>query len=224
MFVGHYAFSYGAKRIDSTVPMWVLFLAVQFLDLLWAPLVLLDVEKVRIVPGFTASNALDLYYMPYTHGLLAALGWSALAYLAYRALGRGSTARGAVAVAIAVFSHWILDLVVHVPDLPLWDDRMKVGLGLWNRPGLAFALEALVLFAGIAAYFTTGVVRRWPTLLFGALMVALLWWTRIGPAPTTDRAFAASAIVSYVILAVVAWLVERVSRNGIPTPARPGVP
>jgi hypothetical protein len=181
--------------------------------------VLLGVERVRIVPGFTASNALDLYYMPYTHGLLAALGWSALAYLAYRALGRGSTARGATAVAIAVFSHWVLDLVVHVPDLPLWNDRMKVGLGLWNNPGLEFALETLVLFGGIAAYFTTGVARRWPTLVFGALMVALLWWTRIGPAPATDRTFAASAIVSYVVLAAVAWLLERVSRNPVATPA-----
>ena len=39
------------------------------MDLVWSVLVLLGIEKLRIVPGFTEANALDLYYMPYTHGL-----------------------------------------------------------------------------------------------------------------------------------------------------------
>ena len=59
MFVGHYGVSFAAKGIDGSVPLWVLFLAVQLLDVVWAPLVLLGVEKVRIVPGFTATNPLD---------------------------------------------------------------------------------------------------------------------------------------------------------------------
>ena len=73
MFVGHYGMSFVAKRSDGAIPLWVLFLAVQLLDVVWAPLVLLGVEKVRIVPGYTATNPLDLYYMPYTHSLVAAL-------------------------------------------------------------------------------------------------------------------------------------------------------
>ena len=83
MFVGHYGVSFAAKRADRTIPLWTLFLAVQLLDVIWAPLILLGVEKVRIVPGFTATNPLDLYYMPYTHSLVAALVWSVVGAIAY---------------------------------------------------------------------------------------------------------------------------------------------
>src|SRR6185436_20965895 len=83
MFVGHYGVSFAARKAEPAIPLWVLFIAVQLLDVLWAPFVLLGIEKVRIVPGFTASNPLDLYYMPYTHSLVAALLWSAAATGAY---------------------------------------------------------------------------------------------------------------------------------------------
>ena len=93
MFVGHYGVSFAAKRVDRTVPLWVLFLAVQFLDILWAPCILLGIEKVRIVPGFTASNPLDLYYMPYTHSLVAALLWSCVGGFVYQFVARLHAAR-----------------------------------------------------------------------------------------------------------------------------------
>ncbi|HKR95914.1 MAG TPA: hypothetical protein VJW55_11150, partial [Candidatus Angelobacter sp.] len=73
MFIGHYSASFAGRAAEKRLPLWLLFIAVQFIDVLWAIFVLLGVEKVRIVPGFTASNALDLYYMPYTHSLLGAL-------------------------------------------------------------------------------------------------------------------------------------------------------
>ena len=73
MFVGHYSVSFAARARGFAIPLWVLFIAVQLLDVVWAPLVLLGVEKVRIVPGITASHPLDLYYMPYTHSLVAAI-------------------------------------------------------------------------------------------------------------------------------------------------------
>lgn len=101
MFVGHYGMSFAAKRIAPTIPLWVLFVAVQLLDVFWAPLVLLGIEKVRIVPGITASNPLDLYYMPYTHSLLAAGLWSAGALLVYRLFApRGDVGRAAFVVAL----------------------------------------------------------------------------------------------------------------------------
>jgi len=130
MFVGHYGVSFAAKKAEPALPLWVLFIAVQLLDVLWAPFVLLGIEKVRIVPGFTASNPLDLYYMPYTHSLLAAIGWSIVAFLAYRFAVRSAPVRAAAIVGLAVFSHWVLDFLVHRPDLPLYDNTAKVGLGL----------------------------------------------------------------------------------------------
>src|SRR5512143_2522004 len=105
MFVGHYGISFAAKKGDGAIPLWVLFMAVQLLDVVWAPLVLLGVEKARIVPGFTATNPLDLYYMPYTHSLVAAMCWSVAAAAAYRLFCRSSSIRAALLVGAAVFSH-----------------------------------------------------------------------------------------------------------------------
>src|SRR5882762_7661405 len=153
MFVGHYGVSFAARSWDKAIPLWVLFIAVQLLDVAWAPFVLLGIEKVRIVPGITASNPLDLYYTPYTHSLVAAILWSAGAFVVYRLAVAGSRTTSALLVALAVFSHWVLDLVVHRPDLPLYDNAAKVGLGLWNYPALAFAAEAALLFGGMWLYF-----------------------------------------------------------------------
>src|SRR5881397_3163993 len=110
MFVGHYGVSFVAKRADNTIPLWVLFIAVQLLDVFWSGFVLLGFEQVRIVPGFTASNPLDLYYMPYTHSLVAAIGWSVLAAAVYRVAAPSGNKRASTVIGGAVFSHWVLDL------------------------------------------------------------------------------------------------------------------
>jgi hypothetical protein len=149
MFVGHYGVSFAAKRVEPAIPLWVLFLAVQFLDVLWAPFVLAGIEKARIVPGFTASNPFDLYFMPYTHSLIGALFWSCVGGLGYQIVARPSHRRPSVIIGLAVFSHWVLDFIVHRPDLPLYDNSSKVGLGLWNAPTLAFGLEATLFLGGM---------------------------------------------------------------------------
>src|SRR5258707_15362156 len=66
MFLGHYGVSFAAKPMAPRVPLWVWFIAVQWLDVVWSVLVLAGIEQLRVVPGFTQANALDLYYMPYT--------------------------------------------------------------------------------------------------------------------------------------------------------------
>jgi len=208
MFVGHYGVSFAARRLDHSPPLWLLFIAVQLLDVLWAPFVLLGIERARIVPGITASNPLDLYYMPYTHSLVAALLWSAVALALYRLRREGSGSRtAAVIVGLAVFSHWVLDFVVHRPDLPLYDDTAKVGLGLWNRPALAFALEAAVLFGGMALYLGGQRGPRLPMILFGLGMLVVQAYVFFGPPPISIQAAALTALASYTVFAAVAsWL------------------
>jgi hypothetical protein len=208
MFVGHYGVSFAVKRSAVSVPLWVLFIAVQLLDVAWAPLVLLGVEKVRIVPGITASNPLDLYYMPYTHSLVAALLWSVGAFVVYRLAMPRARTPAALVVAGAVFSHWVLDFVVHRRDLPLYDNADKVGLGLWNLPALAFALEAALLFGGMWLYFRTGLARRTATAAFGLIMLAIQAYVFFGPPPASDKAAAATALVAYVVFAVVIRLID----------------
>ena len=209
MFVGHYGVSFAAKRVAPAVPLWALFIAVQLLDVFWAPFILLGIEKVRIVPGITASNPLDLYYMPYTHSLLAALLWSGGALVVCRLFAARAVAGAAASVvALAVLSHWILDWLVHRPDLPLYDNTAKVGLGLWNFPGVAFALEAGLLFGGMWLYFGTASVRRLHMAVFGLVMLAIQAYVFFGPPPVSDKAAAWTALVAYAVFAAVVARLE----------------
>lgn len=208
MFVGHYGVSFAARSSQAPVPLWVLFIAVQLLDVAWAPLVLLGIEKVRIVPGITASNPLDLYYMPYTHSLVAAVIWSAGAFGVYRLTRRQGGTASSLIVAGAVFSHWALDFLVHRSDLPVYDNAAKVGLGLWNLPALAFGLEAALLFFGMWLYFRKSARRRAATTAFGVIMLAIQAYIFFGPPPASDKSVAATALVSYVVFAIVIGALE----------------
>jgi hypothetical protein len=209
MFVGHYGVSFAVRRVAPTVPLWALFIAVQLLDVFWAPFILLGIEKARIVPGITASNPFDLYYMPYTHSLLAALLWSTGAlvvcslFVTPRRLGKA-----AFALALAVFSHWVFDFLVHRPDLPLYDNTAKVGLGLWDVPALAFGLEAGLLFGGMWLYFSTAVVPRLRMVVFGLVMLAIQAYVFFGPPPRSDKAAAWTALVAYAVFAAVVARLE----------------
>src|SRR5262249_31687626 len=127
MFIGHYGPALAAKPLARQIPLWLLFVAVQWLDFCWSALVLLGVEKGRIVPGLTQRRSLDLYYMPFTHGLIGALVLSIVFGAVGSAIVRTRRMAAFAVLAAAVFSHWLLDLVVHMPDLPLIDDQMKVG-------------------------------------------------------------------------------------------------
>jgi membrane-bound metal-dependent hydrolase YbcI (DUF457 family) len=209
MFVGHYGISFAAKKTTPSVSLATLFVAVQLLDVGWSLLVLLGVEKVRIVPGITATNPLDLYYMPYTHSLVAALLWSAAALALYRLVRPRAPRGAALVVGAAVFSHWVLDFLVHRPDLPLFDDSAKVGTGLWNFPVIALALEVTFLFGGLGLYFLTGVTRRTGLIIFAVLMVAIQMFVFFGPPPASDRAAAMTALAAYAVFAVVIARLER---------------
>jgi hypothetical protein len=213
MFVGHYGVSFAARRTGVLLPLWVWFVAVQWLDLGFMTLVLAGVEKVRITEGFTDSNALDLYYMPYTHGLPGALAMS----LVFSGIVAASfpAARRPMAfavVALASFSHWILDLFMHTPDMPLWDNHDKVGFGLWDHLALALVAEFAVLVLGVSLYLrSVTLTERGARLIWGfvALLVVLHLGNTFGPTPPSPEAFAASALAGYVLLAALAAWVER---------------
>lgn len=221
MFAGHYAPGFLARRLEPGLPLWVLFLAVQLLDVFWALFVFAGIERVRIVPGFTATNPLDLYYMPYTHSLPGAIAWSVAAALAWRLASGGR--RGAVLVGAAVFSHWPLDLLVHRPDLALYDDSAKVGLGLWDYPFVTLALEGALLFGAMALYLARSRPRPgragYSMPVMAAVVLALQAGMLFTPPPPSDRAMAATALLSYVVLtAVIAWL-EKGRVDEAPAPA-----
>lgn len=155
--------------------------------------------------------------MPYTHSLLAAALWSVAAYLGWRVWkARGAAAAAAAAVGWAVFSHWILDAVVHRPDLPLYDNTAKVGLGLWNQPTVAFGLESLLLLGGVILYIRTRSSRRIAAWTFAAAMLAVHTVAFFGAPPETPAMAAVMAFGSYVTFAVVAGWLERGHRPEAP--------
>ncbi len=212
MFIGHYGPAFAAKPLARPVPLWLLFVAVQWLDVCWSVLVLPGIEKLRIVPGFTEGSALDLYYMPFTHGLAGALALSAVFGL-LALFVRDRRAAAVAVVAGAVFSHWLLDLVVHVPDLPLIGDSLKVGFGLWRWLWISLPLELATLLAGALLY-----ARRVPSKtrrgdlwlwLFVAAMAGLELYVAFAPPPATPPAQAQNALLVYALLALAAGLVDR---------------
>ncbi len=213
MFVGHYGASFAAKAIDKSIPLWLLFIAAQLVDVLWAVFVALGVEKVRIVPGFTATNAFDLYYMPFTHSLVGAVGWSLAALLIYGLVRRSARWLAAALVGGTVLSHWFLDLPVHKPDLPLYDNALKVGLGLWDYPVITLLLEAALLFAGMYLYFKVtrpvSWAGRYGMVIFGVAILLVQGSVLLGPPPGTANEAAATAMVSYVVLAAAIYWLER---------------
>ncbi len=208
MFVGHYSVSFAARATEKRLPLWLLFLAVQWIDVMWSIFVLLGIEKVRIVPGFTASNDLDLYYMPYTHSLLGVLCWSALAYVVCQMVPQLRGKRTGLILAAAVFSHWVLDLIVHVPDMSLYDSVGKMGFGLWNHRAAALTLEMAVLLGGAALLYRTAAhkARLVGFVIFLACVQVVN--TFFFPPPKSDHAMAITAFVLYVVLALIAWWVE----------------
>jgi len=209
MFIGHYSASFAGKAAEKRLPLWLLFIAVQFIDVLWAIFVLLGVEKVRIVPGFTASNDLDLYYMPYTHSLVGALGWSVVAYAVCQMIPRLRGRRPGLILASAVFSHWILDLIVHRPDLTLYDSVGKMGFGLWNYRVPEFLLEIALLVAG-AVWLVKKVGLKGRLIAYVCVLAAVQFAsTFLLPQPTSGRAEALTALFFYLLLALIAWWMER---------------
>jgi hypothetical protein len=212
VFIGHFAVAFAAKKAAPRVSLGTLVLAAAFLDAVWPVLVLLGVERFRIVPGFTAINPFDFTYYPWSHSLLMTLVWAAAFALVYFAASRDRG--GAVWVAIVVASHWLLDFVSHRPDMPLYPGgREKLGLGLWQSIPATFAVEGVMFAAGIAVY--VGVTRSRDRIgsiawwAFVALLLALYipgpWASR----PPSENAVAIFGIIALLIFGPWAYWIDR---------------
>ena len=221
MFVGHYSVAFAARTEKNKIPLWVLFIAVQFLDYLWATLVLVGIEKLRVIKGFTAGSMLDSYFHPYSHSLIATIAWSVLAALVYKPLcswlGYTYTKSAALIVGVAVFSHWILDLIAHPRDLPIYDNTWKVGFGLWNYRAPEFALEIALLAGGIMLYLTRNLMpasRKVATIGFGVgLTIIQIGDTYVPRQALTDKATATGIWIFYTLFVIVAFFLEKMGRR-----------
>ena len=213
MFIGHYAAAFAARAVKPAIPLWQLFVAVQLVDFAWAGLVLAGIEKMRVTKGFMEASMLDLHHMPYTHSLVSAVVWAIAAGVLYAALRRGANKwmAGAI-IAGAVFSHWLLDLVVHVPDLELWPGGMRVGFGLWNNYPVALAVEFGVLLGGFVLYLrmteAKGLIGRiWPWV-FMALLALAEFANHAAPIPEDMEMAGYMGTATFLVLTALAGICD----------------
>jgi membrane-bound metal-dependent hydrolase YbcI (DUF457 family) len=211
MFIGHFGIALAAKRAAPRTSLGALVAAAQLLDLIWPPLVLAGIEKVRIDPGNTRFTPLDFESYPYSHSLLTAALWSVVAAAAYWIAKRYG--RGALVVGLAVFSHWVLDFITHRPDLPLYPgSHVFAGLGLWNSvpatmiaEGAIFAIGVWLYAAGTRAkdkYGSGGLIS------FVAFLAIIYVVNAIGAPPPNAHAVAWAAMAVF-ILVFWAWRFDR---------------
>jgi hypothetical protein len=212
MFVGHYAASLALKKYDKHASLGVLFLGVQLVDILFFPFVLLGIERINIIENYTQSTHFQLEYMPYTHSLLGSVLWALAAYALFRWVIVKQHGI-ALVVAIAVFSHWVLDLVVHTPDLPLWSDAsLKLGFGLWNNAIATFVLEAVLLVGALWAYLRSSSALtsagKYGMSIFVVFLVLVNIPNIFGPLTSDSKmALAVTALAAYFVFAAIAhWL------------------
>ncbi len=182
--------------------------AAMFVDLLWPILLLLGIEHVRIQRGATRFSPLDFYDYPWTHSLVMGIAWGILFAIVYWAVTRYG--RGALVVGLCVVSHWLLDVIVHRPDLPLFPGGgPKVGLGLWNSPIATIGIESAIFAISILIYRDTvkprdriGSVAFWAFVLF---LAAVYIASASGAPPPSVRALAYVGLAGWILPFWAGW-------------------
>jgi hypothetical protein len=212
MFIGHWAPALVAAAHPKAPSLGTLFLGGQLVDWAFFAFVLADIEHLRLSPGISVMNPMDLYHMPYTHSLAGTLafgaGFAALIWLLTR------NRVGALIGGAVVVSHWFVDFLVHIPDLTLWGSAPKLGLGLWNYPALAMPLElGLTALAFAALIRARRPTRRGiaPLAILAAVMLLVQAANWFGPQPT-EPDFAAAMLVfgTYGVITLIAeWAGRR---------------
>jgi hypothetical protein len=212
VFIGHWAPAFAAAALSKKAPgLGKLFVAAQLVDWGFFAFATVGIEKMRIVPGITAMNPLDLYHMPYTHSLLGACVWALAFALVMLVLRLGTTA--AMIGAGVVVSHWFLDLLVHRPDLTLAGGDVKVGLGLWNAPMAAIVVELIVLGVCFWWYLRRTKGPIVPPLILMLVLLAMQAVNWFGPPPE-------SAGLGLYLTALAAFLVATVTAAWVGTTRR----
>jgi hypothetical protein len=224
LFLGHYGVALALKRAEPKLSLGTLFVAAQLLDLLWGIFLLLGWEHARIEP--TAVIPLEFYDYPISHSLVGALAWGVVAAACYYSWPTRDTTRhwqAAAIVGVAVFSHYPLDVLVHLPDLPIMgNDSLKLGLGLWNHPVAAMVAELGVFGLGLVVYAALR-SKRYPVRAgrLAVLVIVLLgtyFASVYGPTPTSMKTVGVSVIgLVLVVAALAAWADRRASPEEIDT-------
>ena len=214
MLAGHIGAALALGRAERRVNIGVLVAAALLLDIILWLLVLVGWESVTIPGNFGSTHQAE-YRFPYSHGLAASVVWSAIAaagaWAAYARFG-SVRARAAMLVAGAVFSHWLLDALVHRPEMPLIGaTSRRVGIALWDNMPVALAVEAALVVLGIVLFLRGCALPRGKSVTLAVLSLVILVLTVVGmtlaPPPPSALAMAGSSLATLLaVCAFVAWL------------------
>ncbi|MGH7269968.1 MAG: metal-dependent hydrolase [Polyangiaceae bacterium] len=211
MFIGHLAVGFASKRLAPRASLGTLMAAPLLLDLIWPAFVLAGFERFRIDPGNTAVTPLAFDSYPWSHSLVMSIVWALLFAGGYYAITRYTV--GAEVIAAGVVSHWVLDVVSHRPDMPLfpWASSPRIGFGLWESVPATLAVETSMFVAGVALYVHTTRARdrvgRWALAAFVGFLLIVYAVNLFGPLPSSVRAIAVAALAAW-IFPVWAWWVD----------------
>lgn len=209
MFIGHFGAGLASKAVDKKLSLGTIILATQFIDLMWPILLLLGVEKVKIEPGNTPFTPLNFVSYPYSHSMFTVLIWGILFGVIYFALKKDL--KGSIVLGLLVFSHWILDLISHRPDLPLFPwGEFKAGFGLWNSVLLTIVVEGAIFIGGIYFFLKAKEdkdskfnVRFWSFIIF----LSFIYFSNIaGPVPPSESELAYTGLALWIFVAWGYWI------------------
>jgi hypothetical protein len=209
MFLGHFGLGLAAKSASPRTSLGTLWMAAQFLDLIWPVFVLLGLERVEIDPGNTVVTPLDFVSYPFSHSLLSAIGWAFLFAGIYWLLRRNGLST--FIVLLLVLSHWFLDAIAHRPDLPLYPGSSHmIGLGLWNSRLGTLLVEGVLFFWGLAIYRRATRARdAIGTYAFRTLMIFLVLiflMNLLGPPPPDAHSVAILALGQWLLILWAYWV------------------
>ncbi len=209
MFIGHYAAGFAIKRKAPDIPLWLIFISVQFVDILAFTLILLGVEKISYNPTDNPFLRTSIDYVPYSHSLFYSVIFAVFAYSLFQ---HTRTHKWGVALSIGVISHWFLDAIVHVKDLPLFLNTHKVGLGLWRLPMTAFVFE-LSLLVIAAIYFLPGIEKKRLHILTICFLAGGFFAMFLAPEQeATPQMASIASLTLYTIVTALAYFTERKKR------------
>lgn len=210
MFIGHFGAGLAAKKIDKAPSLGTLFMAAQFIDLLWPFLLIFGIEKVAVEPGISTVTPFNFIYYPFTHSLLGVIIWGVLFGAVYFLLRKNL--KTSILLGALVVSHWFLDLLVHIPDLPLFPwESVKVGIGLWNSLIGTLILEGAIFAAGVYLYISAtkpkqrrkGTKSFWGLILFLSVIYIM---NIFGPPPEDAGAIGYAGLAQWLIVAWAYWI------------------
>ena len=212
MGVGHAAVALGASRVAPRVNVGILVFAAFLADFLLGIFGAFGMERAQVPPDYATRHYLTFTF-PYSHGLVPLIVWGILFGAIFCWVDRQDRPRAFWVMAALVFSHFLLDGLVHVPELPLLGQNSpKVGLALWNHMPLELTLETVMALAGVAVYWRfKGATRvnQWGMTVFMVLLTALTWTQLFSTTAPTQSQLVPTWIIAPIVFSAIPYALDR---------------